>query len=253
MVSLSSIGGALSGLGAIAGAFGGSGGPSRKREQDSYTLQAQAHNANYKQMMATTVDAYKSLGFHPLLAAGAQPYQPGGAVVGDSGPSFGDRLSAVGQSVSRLGNIQQDGETRALSQTMQKLQLENMQAQNDLLRAQTTRIAAPTTPPQGGVYSMPGQTSSGAVVTLPSEIDTSDPSDVSRQAGDINVFRLDTNGGIVPSERMKQGIEDDIIGQVLWHLKNRFNRPPLPDGREWNNLSQRYVTRKPKSQRSFFD
>ena len=50
MSLLGGIGGVLSGIGSIAGAFGG-GGTSRKRELDSYRLQSQAMRENIKPLV----------------------------------------------------------------------------------------------------------------------------------------------------------------------------------------------------------
>lgn len=227
----------LSGIGSIAGAFGGSKGTSRKRELDSYRLQAQSQ----REAIGPLREAYEAAGYHPLLAVGQQPFQPGGAVVGDNGPTVGERLQAMGQGAQRLASVGQDAEQRIFTREFNRLQLDKLKSENDLLKAQTTRIMQPTTPPVGGNYSVPGQSGSGIVSMLPSDQIHSFPGQPNRQAGTINTFQVGTDGSVVPSEQMKERIDDDFIGSILWHLRNRIGREDLPDGRVWSNFNQQYM------------
>ena len=208
MVTLAQVGTAANIASTIGGMFGG-GGTSRKRELDSYRLQSQAQRENIQPLK----DAYVAAGFHPLLSVGQQAFTTGGAVVGDS-PSLGDRMSQLGQGVSRAVSAHQNGEQRLFTEAAQKLQLENLQAQNDLLRAQTTRIAAPTTPPMHGAnYSMDGQSGS-MVQIIPKEIVTN-TGDRERGISPGSKAIDYKNGHIVrvPSDAFQQGIEE---GPANW-------------------------------------
>lgn len=183
------------------------------------------------------VEDAKAAGVHPLYALGANTASFAPVSVGDT--SMGTTLANVGQDIGSAINRTRTGNEKAAAQ-LTSLAIDKAGLENDLLRSQIARMNQTSSP------GMPSGTASGPLAgqgdiqRLPSQIDASDPSNISRQAGDINTFRIDTEGGIVPSERMKNAIDDDFIGSTLWHIKNRFSRPPLPDGRRWNALAQRY-------------
>lgn len=224
-----------SGLGSLMGG----GGTSRKRERDSYVIAAEEQRKN----IGPWLKAVEAAGIHPLIGMGQNPVASPSVSVGGGDSNRLAGLEQMGQGVSRALSAGQNQEQRIITKQAQQLQLENMSLQNDLLRSQITRISEPTTPPMSGAnYNLKGQTQSGVVDMLPSEQIHSYPNQPHRQAGTINTYQIDSQGGVVPSEQMKTRIEDDFIAQMMWHLKNRIGREDLPDGRVWSNVNQQYMT-----------
>lgn len=225
-------------IGSLASAFGGSKSPSRKRERDSYTIAAESQREN----IGPWLKAVEAAGIHPLIGMGQNPVASPAVSVGGGEPDTLSRVGQMGQGVARAASVLQNSGERQLTQAATKLQLENMSLQNDLLRSQITSINRPTTPPlPGSDYNLPGQTSSGVVNMLKSDQIMSEPGQPHRQAGTINTYQVDSQGGVIPSEQMKSRIEDDFVAQSLWHLKNRLVRDGLPDGRIWNPVTQSYM------------
>nr|QJB21674.1 MAG: DNA pilot protein [Microvirus sp.] len=235
MVSLAGIGGILSGIGSIAGAFGG-GGTSRKRELDSYRLQSQAQMESVGPMVAASRKAYVDAGYHPLVAVGNVPqFNPGGAVVGDSGPSVGDRLQLAGQGIGRAASALASKEDRIKQDAMDTLTLERMKLQNDLLRAQTSAVHLQSRPPAvaDGPLNVSGQGNSGIQI-LPKEI-ISHLRD--REVGVSPTHQTFNYGGhkiTAPSQAFKQAIEDSPT-EWLYHFQHT-----IPDmlGASFRNVAR---------------
>jgi len=92
------------------------------------------------QMYYRSKDAERA-GLHPLAALGVMPTSGGVPVSvpgGRPAPSLGERLSSMGQNVSRAIQAQQSLPSRALLTQ----QLENEKAQGDFIRAQTAESLA---------------------------------------------------------------------------------------------------------------
>lgn len=235
MVSLSAGADAVSAVADLAGVLrGGSGMSARK--------QAEYNREMAKNAIRWRVEDAKAAGLHPLAALGANVATSNPVTVGGNDDSRWDSLSRAGQNIARAASHFNTAEERANKKMADSLTLQKMALENKLLESQITNISKPTTPAIGhGSHLIDGQ---GNVAILPSEQIASHPGDLPRQAGTINTFQVDAAGGIVPSEQMKNRIDDDFIGSTLWHLKNRVVRPDLPDGRKWNPILQKY--KKPK-------
>lgn len=221
--------------------------------QSSDTAKANAQNYAMQKEFAQNsirwkVEDAKAAGIHPLYALGASPYM--------ASPSFtpgnaGSTFAQVGQDLSRSIHATRTAEERAEALgPMQSLQLENMGLQNDLLRTQIQGSKAAilrqtSNPPMPSMASNRFIEGQGNVALEPSRIVASGSNDPSRQAGAINQYQLterDRGGyGLVPSEQMKERMDDDFITSVLWHLQHRLVAPPFPEqGYMWNPLTQRY-------------
>ena len=237
MSLLGGIGGVLSGIGSIAGAFGG-GGTSRKRELDSYRLQSQAMRENIKPL----VTAYKDAGIHPLYGMSGQQWSPGGAVVGNE-PSVGERLASAGQGIARAAGVYQDYTERAYTKATQTLSLERMKLENDLLRAQTTQVHAATTPALPGSndsYLIPGQGDSRRL-----------PGYESGSVPDAGFARSRNNTiAVIPSQDVKNRIEDVTIPEVQWYLRQLKARSP--DGTIYDPFTSEYYIPKKYSPGYFY-
>lgn len=90
------IGATLSGLGSIAGAFGGSKGTSMGK-QVAYNWH------NLWNEMSARVGGAKLAGIHPLYAIGQPSFSPSPVVAGQSRGQFGDALKAAGEVASGVG------------------------------------------------------------------------------------------------------------------------------------------------------
>ena len=139
MVSVADIGSLLSGVGALGGLFGGGSNlkdADRMRAQNfedqKYILQ--------NQVQWRAADA-KAAGLHPLATLGLSPASAPVGVLGDKGPSLGDRLSTAGQSIGRAVAALQSREEREFSRASQALQLEEQKARIRLLNSQATNVS----------------------------------------------------------------------------------------------------------------
>lgn len=176
-------------------------------------------------------DAQKA-GVHPLYALGAQTHSFSPIQMG--GNEFASSLASAGQDISRaVTNTQNQNSQHVL--TYQQLQLDNMRLQNEHLQAQIegSRIAnlkqvqsQPGIPSATERFLLPGQSASGAITTKPMEITSTNPGRPHMEPAaisDVGLALTGTGGyAPVPSAAMKQRIEDDLISEVAWSIRNRL-------------------------------
>lgn len=207
-------------------------------------------------------DAQKA-GVSPLAALGAQgtSFQP--VSVGYTpDTSLGDSMAQMGQNLGAAYASKQTADQRVYTQAMESAQLENAQLQNELLRSQITTINKTNVPPMPGGNLTPmidGQGNSKLVIKKPAEITASSPGVVAQQAGSINDYGFVHTGSgglaMVPSQDVKQRIEDQFIPEMQWSIRNNLNAntgamtPPNPkdypppkgyDGWEWSWIHQEF-------------
>ncbi|MBX2833764.1 MAG: hypothetical protein KTR28_02210 [Micavibrio sp.] len=191
------------------------------------------------------VNDAKQAGLHPLSALGQSPAMSNSASYIQS-PEKGVDFHALGQGIDRAANAGRNQTQRELD----NLRLERAKLENDYLKtqiagsAQAITNSGKTTPAQAP-STISGQ---GRTRSLPADVIASAINDVSREAGSINSYAFTkptrTGVGLVPSKQMKERIEDDFIGQLLWHLEHRVIAPPHPDkDKFWNPLAQKYQPR----------
>lgn len=204
------------------------------------------------------VDDARKAGIHPLAALGAS--------TSGASPSF--NMSDQGSSKFRLAASLSDrmgqNVSRAISASMSnqerlehELRLENMSLQNDLLRQQ--RDNQPKNPPlpSGGTDNfIGGQGDSGVMLVVPAKRTSHAPGRPAQEAGarpDVSYSRSDT--GLVPviPEGLSESMEDDVVGKVLWRIRNQLmpnftgkGHPPklqLPSGAtgwRWHRARQEW-------------
>ena len=150
MDALSTMSLGLDVAGGIKNLFGGKGMSANMQMAKQYDYQRMLNQTAIQDRVA---DANKA-GIHPLYALGAS-LNPGGVSMPDqSGPSLGDRLSNMGQNISRSIMAKQSQEERILSIEMAREDLKGKKLQNDILGSQAINARTqlpPSLPDQGKV------------------------------------------------------------------------------------------------------
>lgn len=246
--------------------------------QNNAKLQMQMANKNIalqkefaKSGIQWKVHDAKKAGVHPLYALGAQTTSFSPVSVGSpysSSGSFGNALASAGQDIGRAVQSTQSTLTQHQMQ-YNALQLENMRLQNEALQTQIdgSKLAtlrqvgsSPGIPSAEERFLIPGQNSSGVVTTKPFELTATNPGSPHMEPAAISDvgLGLTASGGYtpVPSAVMKQRIEDDFIGELMWNFRNRvgpalgLNKtlPPIDagEGKIWayDPLQDAYVPKK---------
>lgn len=168
-----------------------------------------------------TKDAKRS-GLHPLAALGVSP--------GNGAPPF--MASDMGQDVSRaikaLGSAADRG-----SSEMKELAMERARLENDLIRAQTTKVNRSTNPPMPQPNSKHTTAVSGdhdAVNIIPHEITSPRSSNRGMTSGvppaAMEIRNRDGSTSVVPSQDVSEALEagGEIVGGIMsadWFMRNR--------------------------------
>lgn len=199
------------------------------------------------------VDDAKAAGINPYYALGANTVSYTPQSVGDMG------FSAAGQNFGRAIDTQlgQSSKAKAFGLAAQKLQLDNMKLQNELLASKIATIrqagSPPGVPAPSDRYIIPGQ--SGALPTIPGTLVTdtplkriaSAPDRPGTEPGAVTSmgYARTPSGGYEPikSKDIQERLEDDHLGALMWFLKNRIypmagvnHYPPpikLPKDERW--------------------
>lgn len=208
------------------------------------------------------VEDAKAAGIHPVaaLGAGGAAFSPSGITIGAE-DGMAQAIGRMGQDVGRaVSSTRTEAEKAqaALSLATQKTHLESMEIENQIKKTQlrNLQLGSPSFPSAGGG----GPLNGNAVVVKPSEVIATQSPGSGVQAGMIPTlqYHRETSGniGISPSEQMKERNEDDIIGETLWHMKNRAIPPapsvqdyPIPEHLrkkgynqwKWNVFTQEFV------------
>lgn len=210
-------------------------------------------------------------GIHPLYALGAQTnaFSP----IGIGGNPLGEGIAAAGQEIGRAVQARQTSAERTYNAAVMALTLERGQLENQLLASQIARVNSPASLPpptpmpgvdrwlvDGQAQSapnsspdrflgpgLPGSTSTPLVEDLTQQRTISDPELKHQEPGAITDvgFARTASGGYapVPSYDVKQRIEDQIIPELAWAMRNMvapnlyhgwFNPPfKAPAGKQW--------------------
>lgn len=252
-------------------------------EQAQWERNYNAQKEFAQQGIRWRVDDAKAAGLHPIFGLGGfgASFTPSGGqiIAGDSGGGssgggydVGSSLESLGQSFGRAMSAKQTEQERAAAKIkqehMESLQAENMMLQNDSLRAdialQQAKTSAMAVSTQQQVPAMPslrtradgaiipGQanaTSSSLFTVQPAEITANTPGRPGTEAGTIPDlgFARTNDGGYAPvySNDVKQRLEEDLVGEISWSLRNRVpalvnsaaSAPPseyLRPGERWN-------------------
>lgn len=257
--------GALIGAGAslLGGLFGQSSQKKQMQMQIDQQREFAQHGVRWK------VEDAKAAGIHPLYALGAQtvPFSP----IGIGGSPLADGISQAGQSIGRAIDAKGTIQERTFNTQMMALQLQRGQLENQLLASQISRINSPTQmpppmPSRRDPYLIEGQAQSAptsvgpiprlSIESVPMEQTVSAPGVPNIEPGAINdqgFARTATGWAPVMSSDVKQRLEEDIVGELLWTIRNRlaptittkWGTPPAANpgaGNRWvyNPLLQEY-------------
>ncbi|QXP08044.1 MAG: DNA pilot protein [Arizlama microvirus] len=219
------------------------------------------------------VEDAKAAGIHPLYALGANTASFSPVSVGSFPESpLGDSISRMGQSVGRSVDATMTKVEREKKAVMDSLTLERAKLENDLLKSQIVNVnrasnpALPTSDPSLTSDFISGQGNSsptgGLVIDKPLVRTSSQPGRPYQEVGAIPEFgyaRTATGLAPIPSKDVKERIEDQLIPELMWSLRNNvlpnvWMGPPSPSERDypipkghkwfWDPLRQEYRPRK---------
>lgn len=202
------------------------------------------------------VEDAKKAGIHPIYALGSAgaSFSPVSAAF-SSPPSVAGDMAATGQDIGRAINSTRTESQRqdAFTRASQALTLERGQLENEILRADLAskagRLRSPGSPPMAAAadpYLLPGQTQSGLTTSKPLEV-TPAPKNAPHSEGgaitDVGYARTPTGWVPVPSENVKQRIEDNFPHEWSHFIRNNIfpmvpgagTPPPFspPAGKVW--------------------
>lgn len=214
-----------------------------------------------KQGIRWKVADAQAAGIHPLYALGAQTHSFAPISIGDPAGGLASAGQAIGSAIDATRT--QPEKIDAYTGALRQLQLEKGGLENELLRSQIAgmrmRGTAPPMPTAGDPYLMTGQTQSGLkpglVSPRPMAQTSSAPGRPYQEPGAVNELgfsRTPSGWAPVPSNDVKQRIEDMMIPETMWSIRNNLipsfdssaMRPPFkaPAGKEWryNVMLQEY-------------
>lgn len=207
----------------------------------------------------------RDAGLSPLAALGANTISFSPSSVGISpDTSMATAVANAGQDIGRAVDATRTGSAKvdAYQKTLMDLSLQRGQLENELLATQIAKTRQPAVqapmpaPDQRWLVDGQGQTQQyGAPVipvtkgplleTAPMQRTASDPGKPFMEPGAINDLgfaRTSSGWAPVQSGDAKQRLEDDLIGDLSWSLRNRIaptigfnNNPPFaaPKGKFW--------------------
>lgn len=212
-----------------------------------------ASQANYKAQkefaqhgIRWKVEDAKAAGVSPLFALGAPATNFSPSFVGDTGLATG--LAGAGQDIGGAIDRTRTSSER-VSARLEGLQLERAGLENELLRSQIRRLSmnpVPGIPDVAGQNLIPGQGNTPLVKVNQQDVTVAQPGAPQSEAGaiaDVGYARTGTGYAPVPSYDVKQRIEDQLIPELMWSLRNNiaptlgFNHSvpyPAPKGFVWH-------------------
>jgi len=222
------------------------------------------------------VEDAKAAGLHPLYALGANTQGFSPVSIMDSAPTLspvsrGGEFRAMGQGISRAVNAANTMNERRLHE----LQLINMDLQNERLATEIQLMRSPGTGPglpsnsempllTGQGNSVPTAPNMGGVYVNEQPLNRvhSQPGRPAQDVGAITDYayvRTPNGYAVVPSADAKQRIEDQLLPEIMWSLRNNVrpffsgHPPPNPKyypppkgfvGWRWDWQTQEFVPTK---------
>lgn len=163
----------------------------------------------------------KAAGLHPLAALGASgaSFSPMQSVGGGESNHWAE----TGQNISRAIAATRSNDEK--DEMFARLRLENAGLQNDMLRSQIAQLNSaqlgPSMPSTSGLPTTMG----GLVKEVPLERTSSAPGSPHQEVGhvsDVGWAKTATGLAPVPSKDVKERIEDQMIPEIQWGLRNNL-------------------------------
>nr|QJB20469.1 MAG: DNA pilot protein [Microvirus sp.] len=176
----------------------------------------------------------KAAGISPLAALGVPLASGPTMAIGGSGGS--SPFSDMGQSLGRAIDAVSTSKERSVRASLDGLALERASLENELLRSQITSVNRANNPPLPSMVSSPASPATGAPTgtrTVPVEVSSAAGAKASGIHPDLTYVRTSAGGlAIVPSKDAKQLIEDQMVPEAMWTLRNHIGTfvkaPPYP-------------------------
>lgn len=199
-----------------------------------------------KRAIRWRVNDAKKAGIHPLAALGAQTHSfapsfqadNAGAIRAQGGAAAGEMVSNAGQDIARaVGALSEnDGRLAAYEQKVQQLNLQNLELKNMAIASHIATQFQPGSAPamntDPGRYNIDGQGQSvqgRLIVEKPLTRTVSGQRGM--EPGSLNEtgFLQSPDGKISPvqSGDAKERLEEDLVGTILWNVRNRLIGPML--------------------------
>lgn len=198
------------------------------------------------------VEDAKRAGIAPLAALGAQTHSFSPVSIGSSGEHTPTNFGEMGQNLTRAIN----GTRTAEEQELAKIQLASARtdldgkALDNQIKASQLKQMQSGPPFPGSEYILDGQANSGVIRNKPLERTFTRPGKPHQEVGSVSdVGYADTQFGKVPvpSSDIKQKIEDNMIQEVMWAIRNNIlpNSPfhpgdPPDSDHKWDPTTQSY-------------
>lgn len=203
--------------------FGGDDGPSFQAQlNDNVTAQNRMIEQGVHSNIKAISSAAKQYGIHELALLGQQGFSPSFNFSGAQGSKNNIDFEGIGQGVGRAVDAVSSRSERAVKEVSDRLSLENMSLQNDLLRSQISSINRSGVPARpAGDTIIPGQGNSELSV-FEGGVSQRHPDDPSRaDLPPLTMWRTmitpDGREVMVPSPEAGSWMENDMLGTPRWY------------------------------------
>lgn len=218
--------------------------------QDNINMQREfaKHGVRWK------VEDAKAAGIHPLAALGAQTHSFSPVTIGSGGEHTPTNFREMGQDISRAIDKTRTAEEAAVAKiqlAQAEAGLESQHLDNQIKATQLKKLQnGPAFP--GSAHTIDGQGDSGLVANQPLKRTYTRAGKPHQEVGEVSdVGYARTKQGLVPvpSSDVKERIEDNMIQEVLWSIRNNVlpnftgGDPPSPDY-YWDDYAQAYRKKK---------
>lgn len=201
---------------------------SSRGDDDNFDRNAQLQKEFAQHGIRWKVADAQAAGIHPLYALGANTTSFSPIQISDNRQPLSSSLSDIGQDISRAYEATRTKPER-INARMQALQLERAQLDNDFLRAQIAKLNnSQVGPPMPSGQSIEEQFTPNVtprVEVSPLPLNASDRNSPMKEAGfvsDYTYARTPTGLAVVPSKDVKDRIEDNLIPELMWSLRNNL-------------------------------
>lgn len=222
------IGGGATILGGVLGSLSGS--RANKQNAEAARQSAELQREFAKNGIRWKVEDAIKAGIHPLYALGANTHSFSPVSVGAQPDySMANAVKDMGQDISRsvqATRTQYEQELSKLQLASAKLDVEGKALDNQIRASQFQKLNQATTSLPGNQDNfIPGQGNSPTVKVKAMERIASQKGRLAQEAGwrpDVSYARTDSGLTPVVPESLSESLEDDVIGKILWRVRNQL-------------------------------